>query len=270
MNTQDYTIEGNGPPLILIHGWPFHKEAFRKIVPLLSAHFTCYSVNSLGMGLSGYKGGADMTFAGHAQRIVDFANDMGLTRFSLLAHDTGGTFARIAAAAHPERIEKLVLLNTEMPGHRPPFIPFYQKMTYVPGFKLSLGLLMHSKLFLKSPMGFGGCFHDKSHIDDEEFLGLFVRHWIDNPARFEGLRLYLQGLDFSALETLPEIHQKITAPIQFIWGKDDVTFPVSRAKEMAKSVPTCKEFVEIEDACFLLYEEKPEAVAAHAVRFLKS
>lgn len=267
MMAEDYSIEGNGPALLLVHGWPFHKDAFRKIIPLLSAHFTCYSVNSLGLGHERVESGADMSFEGHARRLIDFADEMGLSKFSILAHDTGGTFARIAAANNPERIDKLILLNTEMPNHRPPFIPLYQKLSFLPGFKLSLSTLMRSKTFLRSPMGFGGCFYDKAHID-EEFIDLFVRHWTQNKARFNGLTKYLQGLNFPLLETLPGIHQNIQAPVQFIWGLDDVTFPASLAKEMAKHIPTCAEFIEIEETCFLLYEEKPEAVARHALRFL--
>jgi len=51
----------------------------------------------------------NMDFPDHAARVIAFANELGLDRFSLLAHDTGATIARLVAADAPERVDKLVL-----------------------------------------------------------------------------------------------------------------------------------------------------------------
>lgn len=266
----DFDVSGNGPALILLHGWPFHKETYRHILPALSEYFTCYNLNSMGMahGGAGIIKGA-MDFPDHADRVIKFTDMMDLKNFSILAHDTGATIARLVAAKVPGRVEKLVLLNTEMPGHRPPFIPLYQASMRLPASGMVLKQLMRSRLFKHSIMGFGESFYDKSFIDGE-FDTLFVKHWIEDKARFKGLVKYLTGLNFKIIDTLDAVHKDITAPTQFIWGKNDVTFPSDRGRAMANTMPSFAEFIEIENTCFLPHEEKPKEVAEAALRFLRS
>lgn len=264
----DYTKTGQGAPLIFVHGWPFHMGTYRKVIPTLEQKFTCYNLNSLGMSNDGYiPSSMDMDFADHADRILAFANSMNLDKFSLLAHNTGGTFARIVAAKNPDRIHKLVLLNTEIPFHRPPYIPEYQRVLSKKRNGVFLKLLLRSKTYRHSARGYGGCFHDKSQIEGE-FRSLFIDYFMQHKQRFEGMRRYLVDLDFSVIDSLGSIHQEIKCPIQFIWGANDVTFPMELGKSMAALIPTCEDFVAVENACFLPHEEAPEVVAQNAARFL--
>ena len=266
----DYTKSGNGPPIIFLHGWPFNKETYRKVIPFIEPYYTCYNLNSLGMsngGIGCLPG--TMDFPDHARRVVDLADQMGIQRFSLFAHDTGGTIARIVAANHPTKVAKLVLLNTEIPFHRPPFIPEYQRLFKLPGSSFIVKMLLKSKMYRHSLRGYGGCFYDKKLIDGE-FTQLFVEHFVSDQKRFEGLRQYLMQLDFNIIDTIDAIHAKIVAPTQFIWGKDDTTFPSKLGREMAGKMTSCEEFVEVERSCFLPHEEQPELVAKSAITFLSS
>jgi len=93
---------------------------------------------------------------------------------------------------------------------------------------------------------------------------------MSSKQRFDGLRRYLIGLDLAMIDEISDIQSKVTAPTQFIWGKDDKTFPCALGKDMANAMPSCREFIEIENSCFLPQEEKPGEVAVHAIRFLSS
>jgi len=266
----DFKVSGSGSAVIFVHGWPFTNESFRKIIPPMSKHFTCYALNSLGMANNG-KGcnSPDMNFPDHARRIIEFADAQGLKTFSLLGHDTGASIARIVAANYPTRVERLVLLNTEIPDHRPPFIELYQKTLALPGAYMTMRGLMNSKTYRHSAMGLGETVKDKSLIDNE-LKPVFMDHFMSSKQHFEGLRRYLIGLDLKMIDAIPDIQAKITAPTQFIWGQDDKTFPCALGKEMADTMPSCREFIEIENACFLPQEEQPDQVAEHAIRFLSS
>lgn len=264
----DFTVTGTGPAIIFIHGWPFTNESFRKIIPAMSEHFTCYALNSLGMAHDGVGSkNPQMNFSDHARRLISFADAQGLKTFSLLGHDTGATIARIVAANAPKRVNRLVLLNTEIPGHRPPFIPFYQKSIALPGSRTIMRALLSTKFYRNSAMGYGNTVADKSLIDSE-LKPIFIDYFMNHPQRFEGMRRYLMGLDFSIIDTLNNIHAKISAPTQFIWGKDDQTFPYELGRKMAASMPACKEFIAVENACFLPQEECPKDVSTNAIRFL--
>jgi len=263
-----YQQTGQGPALVLLHGWPFHAASFRHILPLLEPHFTCIVIKSAGLDGSAPPATTTMTFEAHAQRVGELLDSIGLTSYALMGHDTGGTIARLIAANPHNPVSSLVLFNTEMPNHRPPFIPFYQKTIGLPGAKIILRSLMNASWFIRSRMGFGGCFHNPALID-EEFLTLFVKHWFETPERFAGLSAYLRGLNFECIDQLGETHAKIDAPILFIWGKQDVTFPSKLGLEMSRTVPSCEGFIEVEEACFLVHEEQPKKVVAHALPFLR-
>lgn len=256
----DVIISGEGPPLLLLHGWPFHRENYRKVIPLLSQQFTCYALNSLGMTGREIPPGADMGFCAHAKRAADLMKQLGVETYSILAHDTGATIARIMAAEYPKSVQALALLNTEIPGHRPPFIPLYRNLSFLPGFRTNLKLLMKSKTYLRSPMGFGGCFSDKNFID-EEFVALFGTYWTQNKIRFTGMIKYLQGIDFSIVDDLDNIHTKIQCPVHFIWGEDDPTFPVDQGRAMADQMDALSSFETVANAKFLLHEERPDETA---------
>lgn len=265
--TDDFLTGGSGPALILQHGWPFHNRTFRKITPALSEHFTWYAPNALGMNAAGCPPGTDFSFEAHAARLLEFADARGIEKFSVLAHNTGGTAARIAAAAAPDRIQNLVILNTEIPGHRPPFIPLYRQLSRLPGSHPVFKFIFSKAIFLKSSAGFGGSFYDMSAMD-AEFIQLFVEHWMSSKSRRSGLFEYLQGINFSAVDNLVNTHQQIRCPVHFIWGEDDPTFPIDLARNMAAKISTCASFTAVKHARFLPHEEQPEAVSRAIIEAL--
>ncbi|MEM9725802.1 MAG: alpha/beta hydrolase [Pseudomonadota bacterium] len=267
--TFDADVTGSGPPLLMLHGWPFHKATFRNLAPLLSDSFECHALNARGMDDRPLARGERLTFESHAKRVLAYFDAQGWPRATILAHDTAGTYARLLAADAPERIERLILLNTEIPGHRPPFIPLYRTLSRLPLYHQSFRMLMRSTRFQRSPQGFGGCFCDLSLID-REFIALFGAHWFETKDRFWRLMRYLQGVDFAVVDALDATHQRIRAPTHFIWGAEDRTFPLDLGRAMAERMPSLSSFTPIGATRFLPHEERPDAVAkavrgAHAM-----
>lgn len=263
-----YEKSGKGPALFLIHGWPFHKASYRHIVPELSKHFTCYVLGSAGMCDEVDYSNLDMSFDGHANRVLQFADEMGIERFSIVGHDTGGSIARFAAAKAPERIARIVCFNTEVPQHRPPFLLLYQFATGLPGAFYVMRFLMHRRWFIRSRMGLKGLYYNQTFLENEG-RKLYAEHWISDRKRFKGLIAYLRGLNFKDIDTLTATHQKITAPVLYIWGRDDITFEVKYIRWFVEQLNDGTQLVEIPQACFLVHEEKPQDVLQHALPFLQ-
>lgn len=132
---------GAGPPLLLVHGWPLHGFTWRKLLPGLSRRFTCFVVDLAGAGDSEWTGRTDFDFHAHARRLKHMVDQLGLDRYSVLAHDTGGTVARCLGLIDGSRMDKLAIINTEMPGHRPPWIRLYQRLLCLPGAALIFRLI---------------------------------------------------------------------------------------------------------------------------------
>jgi pimeloyl-ACP methyl ester carboxylesterase len=109
---------GDGPPLLLVHGWPETWYAWRLLMPALARDFTVVAVDQRGIGLSdkpedGYDTG---TLAGD---LVALMHVLGHERFALYGTDTGMPISYALAADHPDRVERLALSEAPLPGVSP-------------------------------------------------------------------------------------------------------------------------------------------------------
>jgi pimeloyl-ACP methyl ester carboxylesterase len=108
-------LGGDGPPLLLIHGWPQTWYAWRMLMPALARDFEVIAVDQRGIGLSdkptdGYDVG---TLAGDLVALMDA---LGHQRFAVYGTDTGMPIAHALAADHPERVDRLVVSEAFLPG----------------------------------------------------------------------------------------------------------------------------------------------------------
>lgn len=259
---------GIGPDLLLVHGFPLSGFTWRKVLPALSAHFTCHVPDLPGLGESQWSERTDFSFPGQGRTLAALVEALRLQRVHVMAQDTGGTFARYLALAMPERVTRLVLINTEMPGHRPPWIPLYQWLLEAPATLSALRLLLASRTFRRSAMGFGGCFDDLSLIEGD-FHHQVVEPLLRDPKRMEGLRRYLLGAKWAPVDALERDHAKLAMPVLLLWGADDPTFPLPLARAMASRFPDAR-VAEVAGARLLVHEEKPQTVAREALAFLRA
>ncbi len=256
---------GEGPPVLFIHGWPFYGFTWRKIVPALSRSYRCIVADLPGAGSSWWQKENDFTTCGHADNLHRLLDAMKLDRVALVAHDSGATVARRLAVIAPDRIAKMALINTEIPYHRPPYIGLFQRLTALPGSRAAFRQLLSSRRFLRSSMGFGGCFHDLSLIDGE-FRDSFVQPLVSEPLRLDGAIRSLQGIDWALVDALSRDHALIQSEVRFIWGAEDPTFPLARARPMVSQL-RYGSLVEIRGAKLLPHEERPDDVAREVLAF---
>jgi pimeloyl-ACP methyl ester carboxylesterase len=192
---------------------------------------------------------------------------LGVDSYALVGNDTGGWIARELALIDKPRVSRLLLTNTEIPFHRPPWIPMYQALAHVPGFGVVLRNFLRSPALRRSPLAFGGCFHDLTHLEGEFHRG-FVEPLIETNARMEDALQFLRQMKFSRLDEFHDLHDELTLPTLFVWGADDPTFPEPRAREMARQFPNVAGFHQVKKAKLFVYEEHPREVARHIGRFL--
>jgi len=257
-NRVAYREVGDGEPLLMVHGYPLSGLTFRRVAPGLADEFRCIVPDLLGAGQSQWTPDSEFSFTAQAQLLKELADQLGLGSYRVLAHDTGGTIARQLALIDPDRVSSMVLLGTEIPGHRPPFIPFLQRIAnprMTAGFKLA----MRSHRFLRSRAGFGGCFWDRDLIFGE-FYETHISPVLADDRRIEGLTRYLLGIDWQLLDSLAEGHRHITAPTLLLWGKEDTVFPPQSARAMADQLAACRGFVTVPHTRLFVHEERPDEV----------
>jgi len=261
-----YRVIGAGPALLLVHGYPLSGLTFRKLVPTLARHFTCYIPDLPGAGETRWTERTDFRFGSQAETLRRFVDALGISSYAILAHDTGGTIGRQLAIIDNRRVSAMVLIGTEIPGHRPPWIPFFQRVTN-PNRPGAFKFLMRKRWFRRSSAAFGGCFKDLSLIDGE-FFDLFLAPLLASDRRIIGNTRYLRGIDWDLLDSMKQGHASITVPVLLIWGEEDTVFPVAEARPMVHQFPDCRGFVTIPGARLFVQEEKPEEVTDIALGFL--
>ena len=112
-------VGGDGPPLLLIHGWPGSWYYWRLVMPALARDFEVIAVDQRGIGLS------DRPDAGYdagtlANDLVGLMDALGHERFSVAGVDTGMLIGYALAADHPDRVARVALGEAPLPGITPP------------------------------------------------------------------------------------------------------------------------------------------------------
>ena len=98
-----YLKAGSGPALILIHGLMGYSFSWRFTIPALAPHATVYAIDNLGAGLSTAHESMDCTVRATAERVLQFADAVGIQEFDLLGTSHGGGVATMVAAVCAER-----------------------------------------------------------------------------------------------------------------------------------------------------------------------
>ncbi len=114
------TSTGEGPPVLLLHGWPQTSHAWRPLMPLLADRYRLIAPDLPGLGdstrpVDGYD---KRSLAGH---LVELCDALGLERFHLVGHDWGGPTAFALACLQPDRVRTLTVLDVTLPGIGPDF-----------------------------------------------------------------------------------------------------------------------------------------------------
>ena len=108
-------IGGDGPPLVLLHGYPQTHVMWHRVAPRLADHFRLIICDLRGYGTSSVPADDPEHFSyskrAMAQDVVDIAEQLGLATFQLCGHDRGGRVAYRLTLDHPGRVERLALLD---------------------------------------------------------------------------------------------------------------------------------------------------------------
>lgn len=118
---------GDGVPIVLLHGWPDSVRTWDAVIPaLVDAGYRCLAPYLRGFGATRFldrstrRSGQATALA---QDVVDFADGIGLDRFTLVGHDWGAFAAYLVAANWPQRVKRLAVISVGYGINTPNRIP---------------------------------------------------------------------------------------------------------------------------------------------------
>src|SRR6185312_4075249 len=99
-----YYEGGDGPTIVLLHGFASSKEVWLPVAKLLTPHFHLIIPDLPGWGESSRNADAGYDIDAQASRLDAFVQALRLQRFVLVGHSMGGAIAGVYAAGHPEHV----------------------------------------------------------------------------------------------------------------------------------------------------------------------
>ena len=255
---------GRGPDLLFVHGWPLDARTWRVVVDELSDRFTCHLIDLPGAGRSEWDEHLTTSVQTYADVVSAAIDAIDAPHVGLVAHDSGGSFARVAAAMRPQKISGVVLANTEIPGYH----PWRLEVLFAASRRPFLHRVL--KTMASTSIGQYMLLRD-SMVDRELMLGefsqLFFEPLATSPRSFEGALLLPTGCDVEDFDILRDVHPRVTCPVHLVWGARDPWFPLAKGEEMSAQfggevswcvVPGCKLLVHEDEPAVFIRE-----VAAH-------
>ncbi len=265
-----YYEEGEGQPLLLLHGCPFSSFIWRKVIPLLSGEYRCLAPDLLGLGDTETPAGADWSLPTQVKMISGFLDALGLDTVHLVGHDHGGALAQLLAAEQPQRIDRLVITNAEAydnwpsPDERP-----FVRLTQVP--LLGQAFLWACSLRPVARLVFASAVSDKKVLT-AELLDGYIRANLSDGRRRARTRRFLAGqLDPNhnrcTVEFLDGL-RRFDKPTMIVWGQDDPHFGPEWAERLYQDIPGASRLELLPGTGHLLMEERPQELASLIRDFL--
>lgn len=112
MGRMHYVDEGQGRPVVFVHGTPTWSFLYRHLISALSPHYRCIAPDHIGFGLSDKPEHWSYRLTAHAANLEQLIEHLGLHDITLVVHDFGGPIGLSYALQHPEQVRSLVIMNT--------------------------------------------------------------------------------------------------------------------------------------------------------------
>lgn len=197
--TTAFQVIGDGPPVVLVHGLSGSSRWWRYNIGPLAQRFRIHVINLTGFGASrGYR----FALRDAAAHLATWMEHIGIARASVVGHSMGGHIAADLAAEHPNRVERLVLVDAAV-------LPF------------GLSYFQHVRSLAR----------EVRHVRPN-FLPILV-----TDALRAGPRTLWRAADELLHADLSLKLERIVAPTLLVWGEYDALVPVTFGRSLRSAMP---------------------------------
>lgn len=271
--TVHYLDVGSGEPLVLLHGNPTWSFFYRRVIDALAPHCRLVAPDHVGCGLSSRPTDAEFayTLESHVHNLETLLDRLGLTRgVTLVMHDWGGMIGMACACRRPERIARIVVLNTAAfllpPGRRLPLRLRFVKSVPVLPTLLVRGLNAFAwpatRMAVKTPMPAPVRRAYTAPYDNWRDRIATLRFVQDIPLSRKDRSYRLAAWVDDHIQAFRDI------PMLICWGEDDFVFDAAILAEWRRRFPHA-EVHTFPGAGHYVLEDAPEPAVEHLSAFLQ-
>ena len=266
-----YIDEGQGEPLVLLHGCPFHGYEWKDVIPLLSRKFRVLAPDLLGLGDTVVNlDNDDYRLPQDAEMVRGFLSALGIESAHFVGHDHGGATSLLLMEQAPEVMRTLVLTNIEAYDQWPSEEerPYLQLIVNPLTSPIFWGLL-HMRAFRRHVFSIAA---HRQEVLTDDVLKAFVRPHVSTPARWQRLRRFFRWqLDREHNQVTVRAVQwmrKFKTPTLILWGQQDGNFGGAIAERLAGDIPGVVRVQWMEQSGHLPMIEEPERYAEAVASFI--
>jgi haloalkane dehalogenase len=261
-----YLDEGEGETIVMVHGNPAWSLVYRKLVLGLRDKYRCIAPDHIGFGQSDKPVNWSYLPSAHSENLGQLFDALDLQNVTLVVQDWGGPIGLSYAIAHPERVKRLVIMNTWLWDVRDDW--YYQAFSGFMGGAVGRLLSKHWNFFVRAvvPMAYG----DKSKLTKE-----LHRHYFDalpTPDSRKGTWVFPKQITASGewLADLWSKRERITSkPTMIAWGMKDIAFREKELRRWQDAFPNAQ-VTRFESAGHDVQEEQGEAITQLIRTFIEA
>lgn len=251
---------GDGPSLVLAHGWPWSSFSWHRVIPQLAEHFHVHWYDMPGYGQSEKHEGQRTSLDVQGETFAFMMNFWGLDRPHVVAHDFGGATTLRAHLLHGVEFNRYVLMNVV--AMRPWGSDFFDHVgRYVDAFN---GLPLHIHEAIVRAYVKGALVSDMAQSDFEAL----VSPWLTDEGRGSFYRQFAQADERYTAEIEP-MFGDVRCPVKILWGEEDPWIPLDRGRALHARMSGAK-FETMPGVGHLPQLEASDAVLRELVEFLIS
>jgi pimeloyl-ACP methyl ester carboxylesterase len=250
--------DGEGEPLVLLHGTPFSSVVWRRIAPHLARRRRVYAFDLLGYGTSDKHAGQDVSLGVQNPLFAALLDHWGLDRPDVVAHDFGGATALRTHLLDGRDFRTLTLIDpVALSPHGSALV---QAARHHAAVYAGMPAYVHEAV---ARAYIGAASH---RTLDETEMRRYLDPWLGDVGQPAFYRQIAQ-MDDRYTDAIQDRLGEIRCPVTILWGAQDAWIPVERARDLAGRIPGADLRV-VDAAGHLLQEDSPETVVATVLEAL--
>jgi pimeloyl-ACP methyl ester carboxylesterase len=220
-----YVDVGEGPAVVMLHGFASSLETWAGIIPVLKQHHHVLALDLKGFGWTDRPQG-DYSPKAQAALVLALMKQRGIEKASFVAHSWGSSVTLQLALDHPEAVERIALYDAWVYSSQ---LPTTFHMARAGG----VGELLYGLFYDQRPdEKLAYAFYDPTVISEQ--LVEAVEKAMDRPGTKAAALAAVRGQRYEDVE---DRYKQISVPVLLLWGREDRVATVSVGERLSKELP---------------------------------